>query len=100
MLITRGQWPGPLIKFRFRKSEAASTNRPSSQRDLEILRSRGLRRGLASSFFSRQIPDAFIHVRIYRMIGQNEVTYRKERPAQMLHIAIADGVSKNREQVI
>ena len=37
MLITRGQWPGPLIKFRSRKSEAASPNRRCSPRDLTTL---------------------------------------------------------------
>src|ERR1700751_4136821 len=47
MLITRGQWPGPLTKCRSRKSEATSPNRRCSQRGLEILTSRRSEGGLA-----------------------------------------------------
>jgi len=40
IVITRRQWPRPLIKIRSRNSEAASPNPHCIQRDLEILTSR------------------------------------------------------------
>ena len=46
--------------------------------------------------FRFQEPDPLVDVGINRMIRLGKITRRKQGPANMLHVVVADGVRKNR----